>query len=68
MAVWSSRKRLGNKGLRCKIHIRAIGDECQRPAKVYSQTCRGFDLGNITCCKNHASLLEKQGITLFEEE
>jgi len=66
--LWSSRKILSTKGLRCKIHVRAIGNECQRPAKVYDQTCKGFDLGQITCCKNHARLLEKQGITLLKSD
>jgi len=67
--MWSARSRLGDKGLRCAIHIGAIGKECGRPAVRYAQTVKGFgseilDAGAIVCCKNHAAILKKQGVTL----
>jgi len=62
--LWSSRRILTGKGLRCKIRIRSLAVECNRPAKRYFQTCRGFDLGEIVCCKNHAEGIRAQGVEL----
>lgn len=62
--IWSSRRILGTKGLRCPVRVRRLDVECGRPAKRYAQTCKGFDLGLITCCKNHARMLEDQGVEL----
>jgi hypothetical protein len=65
--LWSSRKKLGAKGLRCKIVIcphAAPSFVCNRPARRYACEKRGFDLGVIDCCSGHAKVHEKQGITM----
>jgi len=65
MTIWGSRRVLGTNGLRCKIRIGRLDVECGRPAKEYAQTCNGFELGLITCCKGHAKMCERQGVTLI---
>jgi hypothetical protein len=66
--MWGKRPKPGGKGLRCNIVVvglaRGSSYKCDRPAKRYACEKRGFDLGIIDCCKNHAAKHEKQGITM----
>jgi hypothetical protein len=72
MTIWSSRNRLGTRGKRCTIFVRGIGQKfkCGRPAKSYSESYdafgQTFEVGCITVCKGHATMLEKQGLKLKE--
>jgi hypothetical protein len=66
--LWSKRPtpKEGDRKLRCKVLIATKGNtgECLRPARRYACEKECFDLGIIDCCKNHARLHEKQGITM----
>jgi hypothetical protein len=65
--IWSSRKRLGAKGLRCAVKVQERdGNEvtCGRPAKRYGVVYRGLQGEPVQMCKNHAALKVKAGFTI----
>lgn len=66
--MWGKRKEVkaGDKKLRCKVQVTYNKGfiACDRPAKRYACEKRGYDLGVIECCINHARLHEKQGISM----